>query len=175
MFSRVCVSGNETVLVTGLPRLPIWISTDPCQVSFDFAPSGHQIPVLTPTTGLQPFSRKEFHVHSREVLLSHDVVNWISTSVTLARFFTNRHIHHLLFQFVSQRKILFVPSHTQKHLHQDFSLSEVHVRRLRIKIVSQRVVCVHSDDLGTSGVFLHRFSRFYCIYLFVCILYLNDT
>ena len=43
-----------------LPRLTIWISTVPCQVSFDLPPSVHHNPFRTPTTGLQSFSRKDF-------------------------------------------------------------------------------------------------------------------
>ena len=98
------------------PRFPTCLSTDPCQVSFDFPPSSHQIPVHTPITGLHPFSQKEFHVHSGEVLSSHDVVNWISTSVTLGRLFTKCHIYHLLFQFVSELFFLFLLSLNQEHL-----------------------------------------------------------
>ena len=159
-----------------LPRLTIWISTDPCQVSFDRLPSAHQIPVRTPTTNLQSFSRKEFHVHSGEVLSSHDEANWISTSDTLARFFRKRHIHHLLFQFGSQRTVLFLPSRTQKHFHQGFWRSEVHVRRLRIKMVSPRVIRVHSAGLCSCllvRVFFFTDSRGSTLYLFVCILCLR--
>ena len=92
----------------------------------------HTSSIINNNTGIQTFSWKEFHVHSGEVLSSHDPANWISTSDTLPRFFTNRHVHHLLFQFVSQHNVLFLPNRTQKHLHQDFWRSEVHVRRLGI-------------------------------------------
>ena len=119
----------------------------------DLTPSVHQIPVYTPTTVLQSFSRKEFHVHSEEVLSSHDTLNWISTSVTLSRFFTKCHIHHLFFQFVSKRNVLFLHNRTQKHLHEVFWRSELHVRRLQIRIVSQCVVCVHSTTLRSYLLF----------------------
>ena len=62
---------------------------------------------------------------------------------------TKRHIHHLHFQFVSQDNAHVLPSRNQKSPYQGFWRSEVHVRRLRIRIVSQRVVCVHSVGLGS--------------------------
>ena len=67
------------------PRLSIWFSTVPCQVSVDLSPSAQDNPVHTPTTGLHPFSRKDFDVYLEEVLSSQDLVSWISTSGTLAR------------------------------------------------------------------------------------------
>ena len=119
------------------------------------------------------FSRKEFHVHSGEVLSSHDVVKGISTSGTLTRFFRQSHIHHLLFQLVSQRNVRLLPRHTQKHPHQDFWRSEVHVRRLRIRIVRQCVFCVHKTVLGRCllvRVFFFTDSRGSTLYIFVYIL-----
>ena len=49
------------------PRLPIWLSTVPCQVSFDLPPSAHHYPVRIPITGLQPFLR--LHTTVGEVVL----------------------------------------------------------------------------------------------------------
>ena len=101
---------------------------------------------------------------SGEVLSSHDVVNWISTSDTVVRLFTKDHrdIHLLFFQFVSQHIVRFFPIRNQKQLYQAFWHTEVHVRRLRIKIVGQRVVCVHSVGLRSFlllRVFLFTDSR----------------
>ena len=59
------------------------------------------------------------------------------------------HIHHLLFQFVSQHNVRLLPSRNQEHPHQGFWCSEVHVRRLRIRIVRQCVFCVHSVVRGS--------------------------
>jgi len=60
------------------------------------------------------------------------------------------HIHHLFLQFVSQVNTHLLPSRNQKSPYRGFFWhSEVHVRRLRIRIVSQSVVCVHSVDLGS--------------------------
>ena len=56
-------------------------------------------------------------IHSGEVSSSHDEINWTSTSGTLPRFFTKCHIHHLLFQLVSQLNVRLLPIHTQKHPH----------------------------------------------------------
>ena len=68
-----------------IPRLPICLSTVLCQVSFDLPPSTRRNPVRIPTTDLQSFSRKDFHVYSAEFLSSQDLVHWIPTSDTLAR------------------------------------------------------------------------------------------
>jgi hypothetical protein len=50
---------------------------------------------------------------------------------------------------VSQDNAHLLPRHNQKSPYQGFWRSEVHVRRLRIGIVSQRVVRVHSLGLGS--------------------------
>jgi hypothetical protein len=56
---------------------------------------------------------------------------------------------------------------------------DFHVRRLRIRMFSQSLVCVHRTDLGSwlhfEFFFLHRFSRFHLIYLFVCVFCLSGT
>ena len=65
------------------------------------------------------------------------------------RFTTNRHIPHFHLQFVSQDNTHLLPSLNQKSPYQGFWRSEVHFRRLQIRVVSQREVCVHSDGLGS--------------------------
>ena len=133
--------------------------------------SGLQIPVHTQTTGPQVHSRKEFHDHSGDVSSSRETVNWISTTGPLARLSTKCHILHLLFQFMSQGNTLLLHNRNQKSPYQDFWRSQVHVRRhrVRIRIVSQCVVCVHSVGLGCClfGCLSYRFSWFHFIYLFV--------
>ena len=118
---EISVTGYRQIQETGAHRTHMkLVFCRPLMKKQIIETSDNHIPVRTLTTGLQPFSRKEFHVHSGEVLSSHDEANWISTSDTLARFFRKRHIHHLLFQFGSQRTVLFLPSRTQKHFHQGF-------------------------------------------------------
>ncbi len=90
--------------------------------------------------------------------------NWISTTDPLGRLSTKRHTHHLIFQFVSQGNGQVLPSHNLKSPYQGFWRSEVHVRRLRIRIVSQWMVCVHSVDLGS-----YLIVRVFCFFTRVCI------
>jgi hypothetical protein len=52
-----------------------------------------------------------------------------------------------------QNNSVLLPIFNQKSPYQGFCRSEVHVRRLRIRIDSQRVVCVHSVGLGSSFLF----------------------
>ena len=103
-----------------------------------FSSSTHQIPVHTPTTGTQVFSRKEFNDHSCEVLLTHDVVKWTFTTVPLTRLPTK---HHIL-QFVSQDSAHVLPSLNQKSPYQDFWHPEVHVHRLRNRLDAMLILKV---------------------------------
>ena len=134
---RVISSATSPHFIQVLSRLPIRVSTESCQLPFDFPSSAHQIPVRTPTTGPQAFSRKEFNDHSWEVLLTHDVVNWTSTTGPLARLPTKHQILHPPLQFVPQGSAHVLPRRNQNSPYQGFWRSEVHVRRLRIRIVSQ--------------------------------------
>ncbi len=77
------------------------------------------------------------------------MVNWVFTTGPLGRLSMKCHIHHLHLQFVSQDNAHLLPIRNHKSPYKDFLHSEVHVRRLRIRIVSQSVVCVHSVDLGS--------------------------
>ena len=58
---------------------------------------------------------------------------------------------------MSQDNGQVLPSRNQKSPYQGFRRSEVHVRRVRIRIVSHRVVCVHSVGLGSC-----LFARVFC-------------
>ena len=101
-------------------RLSIRVSTESCQMTFDFPSSDHQIPVRTPTTDPQVFSRKEFNDQSWEVSWTQDVVNWTSTTGPLARLPTKHQILHLLIQFMSQDRVHVLPSDNQNSPYQDF-------------------------------------------------------
>ncbi len=63
---------------------------------------------------------------------------------------TKRHIPHLFLQFESQDNVLLLPIHNQKSPYQVFWCTKVNFRRLRIRVVSQCVVCVYSDVLGSD-------------------------
>ena len=81
------------------------------------------------------------------------------------------HTQHLLFQFVSKGNAHLLHSRNQKSPYQGFFWrSEVHVRSLRIRIVSHRVVCALSVGLVTSllfWVFFFTDSRGSTVYIFL--------
>ena len=72
-------------------RLPIRVSTKPCQMSVDCPFSSLQVPVRTPPTRPQTLSRKEFDDHCEEVSSARDVVNWTPSTGYLVRLPT-KHI-----------------------------------------------------------------------------------
>ena len=112
---------------------------------------------------------------SWEVLLTHDGVNWTSTTDPLARLPTKNQILHLLLQFVSQDSDHDLPIHNQNSPYQGFWRSEVHFRRLRISIDSQSVVCVHSVGFGSSLLVLVVFLTDSCgstLFILLCIYHL---
>ena len=69
-------------------------------------------------------------------------------------------------QLALKATLIYSPAAIRHHLIRDSGAPRFNVRRLRIRIVSQRVVCVHSVALGSlhgcrqllacSDVFLHR-------------------
>ena len=79
-------------------------------------------------------------------------MNWIPTD-PLARLPTKSHIHPRLLHIVCEGNAHLLPIRIQKTPYQGFWRSEVHVRRLRIRIVSQGVTCVHSVGLGICLLF----------------------
>ena len=134
---------NFNPIQTSAPEVVYMVFHVPMSSVFGPIPSVHHIPVRISFTGLHHVSRKEFHVHSGESLSSHEVVEGISVSGILARFFMQRHIHHLLVQIVSQFNVRLLPSRTQVLL--------------------------------GSGVFLHWFSWFDFMCLFVYMSCLSGT
>ena len=77
---EISVTGYRQIQETGAHRTHMkLVFCRPLMKKQIIETSDNHIPVRTLTTGLQPFSRKEFHVHSGEVLSSHEEVNWIST------------------------------------------------------------------------------------------------
>ena len=63
---------------------------------------------------------------------------------------TNRHVHPLLLQIVSQGNAHLPPSRIKKTPHQGSWRSEVHVLCLRIRFVRQDLTCVHGGSFGIS-------------------------
>ncbi len=88
------------------------------------------------------FSRKECNDHLWEVLLTHDVVKWTSTTSPLSRLptVTKHQLLHQLLQFVPQGSAHVLPSRNQNSPYQGFWPSDFHVRRLWIRFGSQSVV-----------------------------------
>jgi hypothetical protein len=135
-----------------------------------------QFPVRTPPTSLQVLSRKEFDVNWEEVSTVHDWVNWRSSTGSLPRLLTKDNILHLFLQIVSQDSTQELIYRNQNLPYLGLSRSAFHVRRRRIWLPGQSVVCVRTwKFLVCSGDFLERFSWSHFIYLFVYIICLSGT
>jgi hypothetical protein len=146
---------------------PQW---SPCD---DFPSSVHHRPVPTQPTGPQAYARKEL----LWAFVEGFIVTWCGKLDLHNRQPSKvirdmkHHTQHLLFQFVSKGNAHLLHSRNQKSPYQGFFWrSEVHVRSLRIRIVSHRVVCTHSVGLATSllfWVFFFTDSRGSTVYIFL--------
>ena len=70
----------------------------------------------------------------------------------LSRFYSKRH-RHPSFHYVSHDHTHLLTCLSLKQSYMGIVRFEVFVRRLRIRIVSQGLVCVHSDGLGSCLLF----------------------